>query len=72
MKKSKILAFICFPLCFYWVVKTLMMFWEDVELWKDPQANQPGLFIGYAVFYLILKNIPTLIVLYLCAKAFED
>jgi hypothetical protein len=70
MKKSKILAFMGFPLCFAWLIKTLMVFWEDIELWKDP--NQPAMYIAYAIFFLIVKNIPTLIVLNLCRKAFEE
>jgi hypothetical protein len=72
MNKSKIFAFICFPLCFIWMVKTIMMFWHDVELWKDPNALVSANYIWYAVLFLILRNIPTLIVLYVCSKAFDD
>lgn len=70
MQKGKVIAYICFPLCFAWIVQTLIAFWGDVQIWKDPRT--PGMFLMTAIIFLLIKNIPTLITLYFCTKAFDD
>lgn len=70
MTKGKILAYIALPLCFLWMVQTLMWFWADIQIWKDPQTH--GMFFVTALIWLAVRNIPTLIVLYCCTRVFGD